>query len=606
MLNTIRENAKWFVAVPIVCFGALIFVDWGMSPGNSMTQQNIVGKVDGEKLSFEVFSREVEAISKQMTEQGQELEPIQYAEIRDNVFKKWTRIKLNEQDFATYGFEGSALEVLENLKNNPPPGADKAPIFMGPDSQFSRQKYLQWLATPKVFDDPYMQALERELSTSTIPDRQLMHVLAATQPISDLEVRFRARLDKSSIWATIVTSHPDSFAVVPEKVTETEMKAWFDANPDSLWHPKQSAVAPYITLEKAPSKDDSQAVMVQLDTILKMARSGESFEELARNYSEDPGSAKMGGDLGGYQSLKKWVPEFGAAARTLDSGKISDPVKSQFGWHIILSKGRKIENGDTLYALSHILVTLQTSPETVDSLKNVAEEFRKVVKAGASFSEAAKKFKLKIDSTPAIVENTRPQLASGFVPGLVSYLFNGDESVSEVLENRAAVHVFGKGLLAKPGRNYRIDRETIRSKVAAEKAVGSAAKWLESIRPAAATCDTSKACLNALGKVYAQTFDSRPLSSFVEGFSYGAPDLVRMFSTAKSKQWTAPTKGKSTAVMVMVDSLKAPSDSVVEKMVQDSRSVFLRLRSRGLTQKWAEWRLSLAKVENRLDRYFKD
>lgn len=606
MLNTIRENAKWFVAVPIVCFGALIFVDWGMNPGNGMTQQNNVGKVDGEKLSLDVFSKEVEAVAKQMTAQGQELEPIQYAEIRDNVFKKWTRIKLNEQDFATYGFEGSALEVLENLKNNPPPGADKAPIFMGPDSQFSRQKYLQWLATPKVFDDPYMQALERELSTSTIPDRQLMHVLAAIQPISDLEVRFRSKLDQSKIWATVVTSHPDSFVAAPEKVTEPEMKAWFDANPDSLWRSKQVAVAPFITLEKAASKADSLAVMVQLDTIMKMARSGESFEELARNYSEDPGSAKMGGDLGGYQSLKKWVPEFGAAARLLDSGKISDPIKSQFGWHVILSKGRKIENGDTLYALSHILVTLQTSPETVDSLKNLAEEFRKTVKAGATFAEAASKFKLKIDSTPSIVENTRPTLASGFVPGLVSYLFNGDESVSEVLENRGAVHVFGKGRLAKPGRSFENERETIRARVASAKAVASAKNWLESHRIQAAACDTSKACLNDMGKVYAQTFESRPLSSFIEGFNYGSPKVIRMFHTAKPKQWTAAIEGENTAAMAMLDSLKAPADSTIEKMVKDSRAVFLRLRSRGLVQKWAEWRMSLAKVENHLDRYFKE
>ncbi|MEN9352745.1 MAG: hypothetical protein RL318_70 [Fibrobacterota bacterium] len=606
MLNTIRENAKWFVAVPIVCFGALIFVDWGMNPGNGMTQKNTVGEVDGEKLSFEAFNQEVEAQAKQATGEGRELEALQYAEIRANVFETFVRLKLSQADFEKYSLSGSPIEVLEHLKNNPPPGAEKAPIFMGPDSQFSRPKYLQWLATPKVFDDPYMQAMEAQLTTTTIPERQISHLLAAAQPISDLEIRFRAKLDRSKLWATFLMVTTDSFMVDPSTVTDAEMKKWFESHPDTLWHSKSAAIAPYVTLSKAASKADSAYAKAQADSVYAMATAGQNFEELARNYSEDPGSAKQGGDLGGFQSLKRWVPEFGTAARSLDSGKISTPIQSPFGWHVILSKGRKIENADTLYALSHVLIGVQTSPETIDSLKLVAENLRKLVKAGSTFGEAASKFGLKIDTTEALTEGTKSSLASGFVPGINAYLFNSDEGVSEVLENRTAVHVVGRGKVFEPGRHFELDKKALRDIVVAEKAVAGAKAWIEGLRTKAIACDTAKACLNGLGRVYTQVFEGRPLSTFIEGFGYSSPELVRLWKTAKAKEWTAVVGGKTTAGMMRMDSSRTVTQADEDKMVADARPLALRLRSRGVTQNWYAWRKSLAKVENHLDRYFRD
>lgn len=61
---------------------------------------------------------------------------------------------------------------------------------------------------------------------------------------------------------------------------------------------------------------------------------GKSFDEVARDYSKDPGSAKQGGDLG-YFTKDKMVKEFADAAFTLKKGEVSDPVQSGFGWHII-------------------------------------------------------------------------------------------------------------------------------------------------------------------------------------------------------------------------------------------------------------------------------
>lgn len=66
------------------------------------------------------------------------------------------------------------------------------------------------------------------------------------------------------------------------------------------------------------------------------------FAKLAKKYSTDKGSAAQGGDLG-YQKPGQFVPEFESAEAKLHVGEISDPVKSRFGWHVIMVTGRKIE-----------------------------------------------------------------------------------------------------------------------------------------------------------------------------------------------------------------------------------------------------------------------
>jgi peptidyl-prolyl cis-trans isomerase C len=69
-------------------------------------------------------------------------------------------------------------------------------------------------------------------------------------------------------------------------------------------------------------------------TILGELKKGTDFAELARLKSKDPGAAAEGGDLG-YFTKDQMVPEFAEAANKLDKGELSEPVKTQFGWHVI-------------------------------------------------------------------------------------------------------------------------------------------------------------------------------------------------------------------------------------------------------------------------------
>jgi len=75
-----------------------------------------------------------------------------------------------------------------------------------------------------------------------------------------------------------------------------------------------------------PTEDEAKAILAQL-------KAGADFATLAKEKSKDPGGAD-GGDLG-YFTKEQMVPEFAAVAFKLDKGQVSDPVKTQFGWHII-------------------------------------------------------------------------------------------------------------------------------------------------------------------------------------------------------------------------------------------------------------------------------
>ena len=76
-----------------------------------------------------------------------------------------------------------------------------------------------------------------------------------------------------------------------------------------------------------PTEDEAKAVLAEI-------KKGTDFAELAKQKSKDPGAAAEGGDLG-YFGKDQMVPEFAAVAFKLDKGQVSDPVKTQFGWHII-------------------------------------------------------------------------------------------------------------------------------------------------------------------------------------------------------------------------------------------------------------------------------
>lgn len=607
LMQKIRDNAAWVVVIAVVCFVALIFVDWGMSPGNSMSQKTVIGTVAGDDLRFEEFDQTVQQKAKEQTEQGQELNSEGYATLRRQVFEGMVQEHLFQKAIEKYNLAGTPEQVLDYLRRNPPPGAEKAPAFMGPDSQFSKTLYEQWLASPRAFDDRYMQAMEAHVTGRILPQQGLAQILGATQPTTELETEFLARRETTRAWGMAVSAPADSFAgPLP---TDAEAKKEFDAQVDSFYVGKSSASIPAAVFSKAPSHGDSLTAKSDADTVAARAARGDDFAELAKQYSEDPGSAANGGSLGGYQPTNRWVPAFAAAAKPLQAGQVSGIVVSPFGFHVIKCNGRKVEGADTLFDLSHVLVRVTTSPETIDSLKAILDSARNLVKAGAKFADAAKSVHATVDSVH-VLEGEVGSTQLGPIPGASAWAFNpqSDDKVSEVLESSTQIVLLGEAKIQKAGRHFEPVKDRIKAQLATRAAAAKATEYLKSVLPKIQACDTTEACYRQIGKLVPTKLVGRPAESWIDGLGYATPEFFRAWSKAiqSPKTWAGPTTSKRAgSVAVRIDSVEAATAADLETAFKQRRQSNTKYGERML-EEYIQARRRDAKVKNNLDRFYRD
>jgi peptidyl-prolyl cis-trans isomerase D len=123
-------------------------------------------------------------------------------------------------------------------------------------------------------------------------------------------------------------------------ITDADLRDYYDQHRDQYRTPEQVKVSHILIKTPLPGPDgkvDEKAVAEarqRAEDLLKQIKNGASFEDLAKKYSEDPGSAKNGGSLG-WVGRGQTVPEFEKVAFSLPKGQISGIVKSSYGFHII-------------------------------------------------------------------------------------------------------------------------------------------------------------------------------------------------------------------------------------------------------------------------------
>lgn len=172
-------------------------------------------------------------------------------------------------------------------------------------------------------------------------------------------------------------------------VSPSEVKKFFKKIPqDSLpFFSTEVTVGQIVVAPKAgkKQKDDVRKLMYELrGRILK----GEAFEALAREYSEDPGSAARGGELPFYKR-GDLAPEFEATAMTLKEGELSMPVETQFGFHLIELQQKR---GNT-FKTRHILVSPKPSASDINQSEVYLDSLRSMILLDSiTFEKAAKEY----------------------------------------------------------------------------------------------------------------------------------------------------------------------------------------------------------------------
>ncbi|MGD0415573.1 MAG: peptidyl-prolyl cis-trans isomerase [Terriglobales bacterium] len=136
-------------------------------------------------------------------------------------------------------------------------------------------------------------------------------------------------------------------------VTDQDLQAYYDQHRDEYRVPEQVKVSHILIKTPLPApgaKEDEKAVAdarAKAEGVLKEVKAGGDFAKLAEKYSDDPGSAKSGGELG-WIGRGRTVPEFEKAAFSLGKGQTSDLVKSSYGFHIIHVEDKQAAHLKTL------------------------------------------------------------------------------------------------------------------------------------------------------------------------------------------------------------------------------------------------------------------
>ena len=159
---------------------------------------------------------------------------------------------------------------------------------------------------------------------------------------------------------------------------------------------QQEVHARHILIRAAAGDDKaSAAAKAKIEAIIARLKKGEDFEKVAKEVTEDPSGKANGGDLG-YFTKDQMVPEFSDVAFKLDKEQISEPVKTQFGWHVIKVEDKRVKPAPTFDQVKPQIeqfVTRKAQAELVQSLRASAkiEKMYKVAEPPAAPAPAPDK-----------------------------------------------------------------------------------------------------------------------------------------------------------------------------------------------------------------------
>ncbi|MEL4165712.1 SurA N-terminal domain-containing protein [Pseudomonas sp. ZS001] len=357
MLQNIRDNSQGWIAKTIIgVIVALMALTGFDAIFQATSNSNEAAKVNGEKISQNELSQAVDMQRRQLMQQlGKDFDASLLDEkmLRDSALKGLIDRKLLLQGAhdAKFAFSEAALDQV----------ILQTPEFQV-DGKFSAERFDQVIRQLGYSRMQFRQMLAQEMLIG-----QLRAGLAGSGFVTDAQVLAFARLEKQTRDFATLTIKSDASAV---KLTDDEVKAYYDKHAKEFMTPDQ-VVIDYLELKKASFfdqvsvKDEDLRAAYQkeianlseqrraahilievndkvteaqakarIEDIQARLAKGESFEALAKEFSQDPGSANNGGDLG-YAGPGVYDPEFEKALYALNKDQVSAPVRTDFGFHLI-------------------------------------------------------------------------------------------------------------------------------------------------------------------------------------------------------------------------------------------------------------------------------
>ena len=400
MLQNIRDNSQGWIAKTIIGIIVALMAFTGIeaifqASGNSKQD---VAKVNGEEITQTELSQAVDMQRRQLMQQlGKDFDASLLDEklLREAALKGLIDRKLLLQGAADskFGFSEAALDQV----------ILQTPEFQV-DGKFNAERFDQVIRQLGYSRMQFRQMLTQEMLIG-----QVRAGIAGSGFVTDAEVLAFARLEKQTRDFATVNIKANPGAV---KLTDDEVKAYYDQHAKEFMTPDQ-VVIDYLELKKSSFFDqvsvkdeelqaayqketanlaeqrraahilievndkvtDAQA-KAKIEEIQARLAKGEKFEALAKEFSQDPGSANSGGDLG-FAGPGVYDPDFETALYALNKDQVSVPVRSTFGWHLIKLLGVEAPQVPTFASLKDKLTkelkTQQVEQRFVEATKQLED-----------------------------------------------------------------------------------------------------------------------------------------------------------------------------------------------------------------------------------------
>lgn len=615
-LDWMKQQAKWVIGIfGIFILGGLLMMDQAGSYGSDR-QHEIVGKVNGEEIPTKRFQEELKNyIAGQQAQAGKAPEGLQLAQIREGLFNFKVQSVLMRKIFEGYHLHASPAEMMDYIQKHPQEvagqiqryrGYEEVPAFLA-DSNIDQTRYRNWLEQDSIYDRYSMRELEENLKTSVIPQIQLQQIMKSQLHRTALEETFSIGMRENKARLKFYHVSVDSFPVRADKFKDADLKAYFEAHPDSFHYKEDAARLAYVRLPLDASKTDTTLMAGFAKELKDRVAAGEKFEDLAKDYSNDDASAATGGRLQGLQGRDGLEPAFANAAFALNPGEISDPVLTSYGYHIILLHEKKKVDSVEKVDVSHILLRITTGTETLDALLAKAESIRAAAQK-KGMENAAKEFSLAVQKTPVFDKANLSPLGS-YIQGAHSFAFSEFESkekISEPLQADDAIYLFERDAEFEKGRNFERAKTQIAANLVLEEKLALAKKELEAQKTAIAAAPDS-ALPSRLGKAVLDSTNAGLVSAdnWLPGFGYSSPALFQAFSQPIGVWGPVLATDGSAVIAKVTEKAFLPETELAAKAQSQLAQTDPYLLS-SLYQDWVANLPKSAKVVNTMDMVFRN
>lgn len=392
MLSKIRERSQGWIAWVIVGLIIVTFALFGIEQYAQSERVVVVAEVNGEEVSGRdfiiLYNRQQQRLRTQLGDLYDQI--VQEDELRSKVLDSLIESTVIQQWFAQNNMFISDLELSAIIES--------ADIFHK-DGVFDKDTYMAILARSGLSPERYeyeQRLFLIENQHQQITQSSIFATDTQIKLLSKLQFQTRKlnylRIDQHSLARNIeVTAEQiaefyeenKQNYIIPKKVTVDylllskeniaksimptieELEIFYRENQNQFIFPEQRGASHILILVEDPLLEAD--ALAKINDIQLKIKAGEDFGKLAKVYSQDPGSAHLNGDLGVFQE-GMMVAEFDKAVFSLELGQVSEPVRTDFGYHLI--KLNKIE------------------PKSVKAFKDVKEQ----VKSSFRDRQASRKY----------------------------------------------------------------------------------------------------------------------------------------------------------------------------------------------------------------------